>query len=131
MDRNELVKQEIESASHPQHNFNQARAKIESNPYDDMDGDEYLDHNIQQYPDGMMLHSAEKMKGSMATNTTNASLHQSGDPETKRREAAMEAQLNDLPLINPLLYKPASKPPVIKEGDWLCPHPKVCTVVKI
>lgn len=27
----------------------------------------------------------------------------------------------DQPLINPLLYKPASKPPVIREGDWLCP----------
>lgn len=39
-----------------------------------------------------------------------------------------EDLLKDLPLINPLLYKPASKPPVIKEGDWLCPDPTVCTV---
>lgn len=27
--------------------------------------------------------------------------------------------------VNPLLYKPASKPPVIKEGDWLCPDSTV------
>jgi hypothetical protein len=33
----------------------------------------------------------------------------------------MEEIWKDLPLINPLLYKPASKPPIIREGDWLCP----------
>ena len=33
--------------------------------------------------------------------------------------------LKDLEFVNPLLYKPASKPPVIKEGDWLCPDPTV------
>ena len=33
----------------------------------------------------------------------------------------MDEIWKDLPLINPLLYKPASKPPVIREGDWLCP----------
>lgn len=31
----------------------------------------------------------------------------------------------DLNMINPLLYKPASKPPIIREGDWLCPDPTV------
>ena len=27
--------------------------------------------------------------------------------------------------INPFLYKQASKPPIIREGDWLCPDIKV------
>jgi hypothetical protein len=33
--------------------------------------------------------------------------------------------INNREFVNPLLYKPASKPPVIKEGDWLCPEPTV------
>lgn len=39
--------------------------------------------------------------------------------------------LKGLDFVNPLLYKPASKPPVIKEGDWLCPDPTVCDGVKV
>jgi hypothetical protein len=39
--------------------------------------------------------------------------------------------LKGLDFVNPLLYKPASKPPVIKEGDWLCPDPTVCDRVKV
>ena len=77
---------------------------------------------------GMEPHSAEKFKSNTrATISTNPSLTQSGqrDPEFNRREP-LDSQLSNLPLINPLLYKPASKPPVIKEGDWLCPDPTVC-----
>lgn len=43
--------------------------------------------------------------------------------QMKQSKGATELQ--DLAMINPLLYKPASKPPVIREGDWLCPDPTV------
>jgi hypothetical protein len=45
-----------------------------------------------------------------------------GGPDDKMGET----DLKGLDFVNPLLYKPASKPPVIKEGDWLCPDPTVC-----
>lgn len=45
-----------------------------------------------------------------------------GGPDEKFME---QDNLKDLDFVNPLLYKPASKPPVIKEGDWLCPDPTV------
>lgn len=42
-----------------------------------------------------------------------------------QRGGGMKEDFGDLALINPLLYKPASKPPVIREGDWLCPDVSV------
>ena len=34
----------------------------------------------------------------------------------------MRDHQKDMDVNNPLLFKPASKPPVIREGDWLCPE---------
>jgi hypothetical protein len=101
--------------------------------------------------------SAEKFKMTNATNTTVATLQNSGNrvqaarfkqeqemeeyghenvyghhepaehnPENEYLEhQTNDEEYRDLPLVNPLLYKPASKPPVIREGDWLCPDPTV------
>lgn len=46
-------------------------------------------------------------------------------------DGSLKDDIKDLSLLNPLLYKPASKPPIIREGDWLCPDPTVadCNVV--
>lgn len=51
-----------------------------------------------------------------------------GGPDDKGMD---NENLKGLDFVNPLLYKPASKPPVIKEGDWLCPDPTVCDGVKV
>lgn len=101
--------------------------------------------------------SAEKFRLTNATNSTIATLQNSGNRAQAQRfkqEQEMEEyghenvyggheapellpendylqnqagdeEYRDLPLVNPLLYKPASKPPVIREGDWLCPDPTV------
>lgn len=92
-------------------------------------GQPMVDHSVHAMPQSYDMHSAEKLKGNTAaTISTNPSLTQSGqrDPEQKRRGPLMDTPLSELSLINPLLYKPASKPPVIKEGDWLCPDSTVC-----
>ena len=51
--------------------------------------------------------------------------------EAMKADGSLKDDIKDLSLINPLLYKPASKPPIIREGDWLCPDPTVehCNVV--
>jgi hypothetical protein len=96
--------------------------------------------------------SAEKPKRTNGTNTTLATLQNSGNRAHKFEEEHESIEQNhiamsqgkfgdehsqqmddeeyrNLPLVNPLLYKPASKPPVIREGDWLCPDPTVSIFV--
>lgn len=48
-------------------------------------------------------------------------------PKTLNMDSGMVggSDIKDMKMINPLLYKPASKPPIIREGDWLCPDTMV------
>jgi len=49
--------------------------------------------------------------------------------DQQKSEHGMKLDPKDHDMINPLLYKPASKPPVIREGDWLCPSAAVSEIV--
>lgn len=108
-------------------------------------------HNLIIPGPGDDFRSAEKPKMTNTTNTTLATLQNSGargqpkfeeetdfttqqpteqvqatqQPRFNHQQEVNDEEYRNLPLVNPLLYKPASKPPVIREGDWLCPDPTV------
>lgn len=115
-----------------------------NNPQNEEESENHLDINIHQMNPN--YESAEKPKNNTRlTNSTMPSLQNSGNRGYERSKNIVpydqennEESLNydqnfeendesyrNLPLVNPLLYKPASKPPVIREGDWLCPDPTV------
>lgn len=88
---------------------------------------------IPEMPTQFLMSTEKKAPNSAHTSTNNTSLQQTGQTKNLNKDSSskddtIDELLKDLPLINPLLYKPASKPPVIKEGDWLCPDPTCCNV---
>lgn len=87
--------------------------------YPDYENDDFIHggHNFESHYGG--LHPEEVRRGYS---------HMEGYDDHMDHHLSREGMkhdLKDLSLLNPLLYKPASKPPIIREGDWLCPDPTV------
>lgn len=101
--------------------LSEGQGYFEDGGYGDFEADEY-GHGVPGYGNHFGGHHPEEVHrgfGHMDPYSGHF-LH-----EGHRGGGNLKEDLNDLALINPLLYKPASKPPVIREGDWLCPDVSV------
>lgn len=128
-------RQEPEFAESAQPSYDQIIGRVAHNNF----GSEFREQNVKEepsyYSSGRELKQEDRFSQRESMEVTQM-VSQSpltkipvdlgnGSPMKRPEPKGNSTELKDLAMINPLLYKPASKPPVIREGDWLCPDPTV------